>query len=161
MVFESFPTSHGVRFGSGWASWSCINGSVKIDNQTAVPNMRYTGVLQILGLLATTLSANIIDKRIPPTSGPFFGIGRLTALNDSNQAYMGCFTDAGLWTVDERQCGTFTGVVATDVPYDGALYLNSTLGSCGLGVNSVFTCGTGYREEYQASGRFPCISICS
>jgi hypothetical protein len=71
---------------------------------------------------------------------PFLGTGRLTALHDTDREYMGCITDAGLWTIDERQCGTFKGVSTDNY---GGVHLSSALGICGVcnGCGLVFSCG--------------------
>lgn len=78
---------------------------------------------------------------------PFLGTGRLTALHDTDREYMGCITDAGLWTIDESQCGTFKGVSTDDY---GGVHLSSALGICGVcnGCGLVFSCGKGGETDF-------------
>lgn len=68
---------------------------------------------------------------------------------------MGCSTADGLWTVDESQCGTFTGKLAPDgISYE----VSSTKGVCatsgrpidGLQV-ATFVCGKGVTTDYFVS----------
>jgi hypothetical protein len=95
-----------------------------------------TFLLSYLGVAA------LVDASPTPQNAatPFLGAGRLTALHDTDREYMGCITDAGLWTVDERQCGTFNGVSTDDY---GGVHLSSALGICGVcnGCGLVFSCG--------------------
>lgn len=73
----------------------------------------------------------------------FEGMGKIIVYELDTSTPAGCLTNVGLWTIDDSQCGTFTGIKTSSTTYA----ISSTAGTCGTDV--IFSCGTGLSTAYN------------
>ena len=104
--------------------------------------MKFAAALSFAGLALASPLAKRAD---------FQGTGQIITYTASSSANVGCLTAAGQWTVDNSQCGTFTGTLLAD---GVSLNISSTAGICGTDYlngqgGQTFNCGQGSYTKYS------------
>ncbi|KAK4151832.1 hypothetical protein C8A00DRAFT_45018 [Chaetomidium leptoderma] len=104
--------------------------------------------------ISLTLASLAAGAAMPSTSSSqtFTGTGQLrTRWNEGDHADLGCLTNTGLWTANNKLCGTFTSTQlgGSSLP---VFSLATPAGPCKI-YGAQFTCGQG--NEAVAFGLWP------
>ena len=95
--------------------------------------MRPSTTLLAITSLGLVAAAPVLEKR----AQAFSGKGQIRLLLDTTHEDNGCLTSAAEWTIDESQCGVFTGTLTpTPGTYDRADIQSSTGGYLGVWENN-------------------------
>lgn len=139
-VYQSFFWNRGDLGGEKKSIWDCylpfVIGLVHNNNRTAasinIPKMvslKLSGLVAIAGIA----SVNALN---------FDGKGQLRFFDWKDDSKdLGCVTNEGLWTFNEADCGTFTGVRNSD----SDILMSSAIGNCYLD-NIVWACSAGGKQ---------------